>query len=213
MRAHLIGNGPSLKDVDLLSLSGGLTFACNRIHLHPSWEGGWRPDYYVVSDISFNPSFAKDLKYHLSQDYPVIATTEHLMEAMLFSNPKTWVAESPDHIREWWTYPHLRGFPRCFHGPEFLPSAWHPPVLCAFGGPVHIASQIAVLELGCDELVLHGCDGDFVEDTQANNFTPDYLWPTRLPPWYVELRNMTVTTSLGIIQDESAKRGVVVVQG
>ena len=47
----VIGNGPSLKVVDLTKLHelGIPTFACNRIHLiFP--QTPWRPDYYFMSD-------------------------------------------------------------------------------------------------------------------------------------------------------------------
>ena len=48
-RACIVGNGPSLKELDLSILNGEITFACNKIWLLFD-RTDWRPTYYVVED-------------------------------------------------------------------------------------------------------------------------------------------------------------------
>lgn len=59
-RIFLLGNGPSLNDMDLSVLNNEITFAMNRIDLIYS-KTSWRPTYYVFcSDNCRNSSWGKE---------------------------------------------------------------------------------------------------------------------------------------------------------
>ena len=71
---------------------------------------------------------------------------------------------------------------RCEHiGGEYVPTEWHLPLPCDYGGGISIALQTAV-ELGYDPIYLVGCDlykyrGP--DDVDINHFDPsycDYQW-------------------------------------
>src|SRR5262245_59207392 len=60
-RCFVIGNGPSLKQTDLLLLNGEYTFCTNRIYLMLD-QLGFKPTYYVVSNDLIVEQCARDIE-------------------------------------------------------------------------------------------------------------------------------------------------------
>lgn len=54
-RAYIIGNGPSVQDIDLNVLNGSVTFAMNRISLLYE-KTNWRPTYYIYCSTNISDS-------------------------------------------------------------------------------------------------------------------------------------------------------------
>jgi hypothetical protein len=71
-----------------------------------------------------------------------------------------------------------------------------------------MAIQVAVLEMGCNDLQLYGCDGDITTDPTRNNFSSDYLRVSALPQWYVDAKNTALNTAQAIMLVECEGRGV-----
>ncbi len=190
--ATVIGNGPSLAHVDLFALPGK-TYACNRVHLHPSWKAGWRPDFYICGDMSLNPNYLEDMRYHLQGDYPVVVMDVFYPE-----------------LGPWAEYPQVRVIPRCGHGSPYdnLPRSWHLPTYCWFGKAVNVATQLAVVEQGAARVSYVGCDMGF-NKTGLNYFVADYLPEgTYQEASRADVRNDTLRMMHAILGWELEKRGI-----
>jgi hypothetical protein len=155
MRIFILGTGYSLRSVDLDLLKGEFSIACNRIHLlYDKFE--WRPSVYIYEDPKGNPYREADMLLHLKNGYPCWFATDTLQ----------WVSD-------WWDWKNLRVFHRCEHSVDSPSTYWHLPHLCAQGGPVNTACQLAVREYGATEIVLLGCDGHY-EKGRDNHLADDY---------------------------------------
>lgn len=197
-RIFFIGNGPSLKEVNLTVLANEYSFACNRIHLHPSYEKGWRPSCWIMVDRSGNEEWKNDFRYHLSQGYSIISTDEIVRDALW-----DWAG--------WWNYSLLRIVVRCGHlnARQNPPFRWHPPHLCSFGSPEGIAAQIAVMEMKVEKLIFIGCDGEFQPDYRKNYFAPDYLTGEDLiREDQADLQNANLKAVREVINFECGRLGV-----
>ena len=207
-RAFFIGNGPSLRGVDLTRLEGELTFACNRIHLHPSWQAGWRPTHYLLTDFTHNPYFLEDLTRHVGQGHSVIVTDQLLAAAR-----KRLEREGRPEPWAWWSEP--RRLICCEHGnaDDRPAEAWHKDgTICTFGGPAFQAPQLALRELGIEEMIFLGYDlgyrpvdqgpdpNHFDESYQPGGYSAEYA--------HHELRNETLRMAHAITAREAAARSV-----
>jgi hypothetical protein len=140
-RVWVIGNGPSLKAEDLTKLHelGETCIAVNRIHLIYD-QTPWRPDAWCFGDFARNSRWADDLVFHANQGYPCYVKDLALTN---LSN------EFEGGVESWIDMPFAHNIVpliECFH--DFIelrpPHKWHPPYLCAFGGSLNIALQVAI---------------------------------------------------------------------
>ena len=161
-RGFVIGNGESLNQTPLEEIAERYdTFAVNRIHKLYG-QRPFRPRFYVRVEPHGGDEqpdeFRDECRLHVG-----------LGEQCLF--PKIWGTE--------WLGQHENVEYRntCRHfSRNRVPSGWHLPMICDYGGAVQAAIQWAVAK-GYDEIVLVGCDltgGHFTKDYKGA-ITPD-LW-------------------------------------
>lgn len=135
-RVFVLGNGPSLLDVDFEKLKGETTYAVNRI-----WKlfdkVDWRPTHYVRGEIAFNRS-------EIFEDVQEMAKYPGIRWYMMAGLQRMKCNLHPPDTDY-------------FAGCEGSPHAWHLPMICAYGTVVHIAMQIAVRD-GAKSIYLLGCD-------------------------------------------------------
>lgn len=161
----MIGNGPSLKMMDLDLLKPEVTFATNRIY-RAYKDGGWRPTYYVRMESTHENRVAD--AHDLTQiRHPC---TMYLHKGLKRVVP--WDLLDPTTKVEFFhTCQH--GWP--YHDDKEAPD-WHLDKgihsICNFGTSVHAAMQIAVV-LGYDPIYLLGCDLGFIQGGE-NHFVPGY---------------------------------------
>lgn len=67
-RCFIIGNGPSLRAVDLEQLKDEYTFAFNRIY-HIFAETSWRPTYYCTQDSKIAAASAEEISEQIRTPY------------------------------------------------------------------------------------------------------------------------------------------------
>lgn len=186
-RAFVIGNGPSLVVKDLELLKDENTFAVNAIHLLYN-QTDWRPKTVVWIDYTehTNTEFVEELavaadyggRTILRYDYaymvePLRKNTLPFMHYIKLCNEHVAVdVRTEDNL--------------------LPPTEWHLPAFCRYGGSVHVAMQIAILE-GAGEIVLLGCDLGFVApidgEPDPNHFDPDYGTHSDFP---IENRDATL---------------------
>ncbi|ADU61124.1 MAG: DUF115 domain-containing protein [Pseudodesulfovibrio sp.] len=163
--AWIVGNGPSLNQMDLRFLDGKVNFCMNRIYLGID-QFGFTPKYYTVEDnfvaedtpeeinaLPYCKFLPKDLNYCLGGGENVC-----------------WV----DFLRRYETFP------------RFSPDAEE---LVYWGSTVtYLAIQLAYY-MGCDPIYLIGVDFDYAvpgyatgpeitsQEADPNHFHPDYFGP------------------------------------
>jgi hypothetical protein len=193
MRAFVIGTGPSLADVNLDRLSGELTITTGRIHVAYD-EMLFRPTAHVIAERDQNPHFAGDIRFHLELDqYPVYVNTGLLSFV--------------DYPKPWTSYPNVRPVPKCRdRHPETIPTSWHPPHICTFGGALPIAVQLAIFHYQADEIFLLGCDGNYQANFYGNHFHSKYQ--IRHDTFKADDRNETLMIAHNLIAKECAGAGV-----
>lgn len=201
MRGFLIGSGRTLEHVDLTMLSGEFVITCNRIHRHPSWDDGFRPDVWVFGDNYGNPKFKEEIIFHVQQGYDCWIKSS-LLEMILNERME------PDE-RFWWPdYANVIPYQNCYHRRDMRkPSGWHPPVICNFTGAINAMVQIAVWHYDVDEILLLGCDGKIVKGKTGNHFTDDYQSTWYGPP-VVDRINDELYIGHSIIAKECEMAGV-----
>ncbi|WP_319470282.1 6-hydroxymethylpterin diphosphokinase MptE-like protein [uncultured Pseudodesulfovibrio sp.] len=161
----IVGNGPSLNEMDLTFLNDKVNFCMNRIYLGVE-EMGFTPKYYTVEDVfvaedtpdeinalKYCKFLPKDLDYCLKEDENVC-----------------WV----DFLRRY------DGFPK-FSADADEVVYWGSTV-------TYLAMQLAYY-MGCDPIYLIGVDFDYVvpdyadgpditsREADQNHFHPDYFGP------------------------------------
>jgi hypothetical protein len=149
-RAFILGNGPSLNDLDFNKLKGETTYAVNRI-----WKmfdkTDWRPTHYVRGEVAIKRQDVFEDFIEMAK-YPGIQW--HMMAGL-------------QRIKQQWHPEGTEYFAAC----EGSGHPWHLPMICAYGTVVHIAMQIAVRD-GAKSIYLLGCDlGDkhFYPDAAFSN--------------------------------------------
>ena len=155
MRAFVIGNGPSLKHAPMERLRGEFTIACNRFNLLGL---DWDPTWWIMADVKHEDGWwdwedllsRKSAFVFREQDRPVIEPLKR--SGVVYAS-------------------------RCEHiGGEHVPTEWHLPEPCEYGGSISIGLQVAA-SMGRNPIYLVGCDlyqyrGPEVSD--INHFHPDY---------------------------------------
>lgn len=159
MRAFIVGNGESLRHMNLNNLTGEISFACNNIHLiYPFTE--WRPTHYVRAEEAsgLEPEHWLDsVKAHLALDCEIWCNDYFFRPRFgLQANDKVHTLKACAH------------YARHYDSPD-TPHMLHLPVLCTFGSSVNVAVQIAMLQ-GFSPLYLIGCD----LDGSMKHFTDEY---------------------------------------
>jgi len=159
MRAYIVGNGPSLATTNLDLIAGQPSFACNKIDLIYC-ATKWRPSYYVrceSDDMLLQEEWIDSVKVHLDMGIPCY------MSGML----KGIAGEYENYVELKHCWHHKQRY-----DDKHVPSEWHLPMLCQFGGSLIVSMQIA-LNQGYDELVLLGCDLGY-RDNKPSHFHEDY---------------------------------------
>lgn len=177
-KAVVVGNGPSLNahleagDFDLLV--GVDTLAVNRIDLLYG-RTAWRPMWWVWTE-------------QLGPDFPGTGMVAHALDAHILPGIEWCIVERrwqkplmeelnrrqlPGSVVEGVRYV-WRG--ACPHygqvgGQGVIPAAWHLPEVCAFGGAISAALQLAYM-LGYDDVGLIGCDLSI--GWEPDHFDPSY---------------------------------------
>jgi hypothetical protein len=200
----MLGNGPSLKDVDLCDLDrdDALVFACNRIHTHWSWDAGFRPDVYVCGDAYGNPHLRSDVKLHLDQGYECWIKSD-----ILFSLCNE---DLEPNARFWWVdYGAIvHPYQNCFHRRDMRPpSGWHPPHVCNFTGAMNAMVQVAIFNYEISQVLFLGIDGHIKKGRNGNHMSEDYQHTWYGPPM-VERINEELYIGHTIIAGELAQRGI-----
>lgn len=161
----VVGNGPSLKDMDLSRIKDKYSFAMNRISLiYPTTD--WRPTYFVcVTSNTHKPAWRKDIVTSINLGIPSFVW--HSLVPVL---------PQRDNI-----------IPiNCTHGHYVVPKAedkWWSNDLsiraCKFGTSLLVALQAAVY-MGFSSIYLIGCDLGFTDNIRGgdtNHFDPSYGTP------------------------------------
>lgn len=172
-RVWVIGNGPSLRvdDVTRLHALGETCVAVNRIHLLYD-QTPWRPHAWCFGDFARNPKWVEDLVFHASQGYPCyikdLALTRLSNE--LNEGVETWIDMPFAH--------NIVPLVECFH--DFIelrpPHKWHPPYICAFGGSLNIALQVATnLSQDGGGIFLLGVDNNWKERNDYTLSDPNHF--------------------------------------
>jgi len=215
MRAFVVGGGPSLKHTDLDRLVGESTFAMNRIDLAYEADPGngirgtaWRPTYYLFAEhIGVGVKASQEWRHFSEYVLPHVDTGEQCIVRSVFKGP---LARAAGGRLDW---PNVTWFDNedCEHHncnirSDNRPDRWHLPTLCAFGGTVGIAIQMAMM-FGYDPIYLVGCDLGYKPvrgGPDPNHFHPDYhTWDTHP----LLERDDTLVLMHAIAQREAEARG------
>lgn len=191
MRVFIIGTGYSLRNVDLDLLKGEVSIAVNRINLLYD-KFSWRPSLYIYEDPKGNPYRDTDMRLHLQEGYPCWYATDTL----------PW-------LPNWWKYSNLRIFKRCPHDINNPVSSWHLPHLCAQGGPVYTAAQVAAdysFFVETSEIAFLGTDG-YYEKGSDNHLHPEYA-PKMMNRSAAGVLNRILPMAHEIIEKECRKRDI-----
>ena len=187
MRAFIVGNGPSLNWTPLDSLAGEVTYGFNKVYLLLD-RVKWRPTYWIIADLSasdywpMTEVFTHGSKYLLRAEFQE-TTLKHLNEAKADFE---WISRCNQHD-------HMN----CLS--DGVPTSWHLPTYCRFGGGLFIAIQHAVMQ-GYNPLYLLGADLytepelDGREWVDINHFDPTYGF--RMPKQYGDYNRVNKTLLL-----------------
>lgn len=218
-RAFVIGNGPSLRGVDLSKLAGEITLATNSFFLHPALDT-WNPTYYCLID----PAFFEDSE--ASRDYfqqlQTRARKSIFLLALFFFRPlaSAHLAQDKGFL------PFDRTYFLALDGDIALPrmsgvdlTRLLPPVL-----NVVQACILCALYMGCSEIVLLGVDHDWLArpsenshfydkaTTLENAITSNWTPPPSPYKYQIEVQ-IQVWRAYEQMADLAARRGVRVVNG
>ena len=154
MRAFVIGNGASLNETPLDLLRDEFTIGLNRFQM---LNLDWDPVWWVLCDTGAEETWDwPDIVQRQSQ----FVFREHDRPMLEKYGPRNAIY-----------------IPHCEHiGGEYIPTEWHLPFPCSYGGGISIALQVAA-ELGRNPIYLLGCDlykyrGP--DDVDINHFDPAY---------------------------------------
>lgn len=152
MRAFIIGNGASLNDTPLDLLRDEFTIGMNRLHRKGL---DWDPTWWVLADMGATEDW----------DFPTLLDRK---SAFLFREHDRFLIEPLCR-------PNAFFFGRCEHiGGDYLPTEWHLPLPCEYGGSASIAIQLAV-HLGKNPIYVLGMDLYSIRGVEdINHFDPAY---------------------------------------
>ena len=165
-RGWVIGNGPSLNEMDLSLLKGEITFACNAIFLLYD-RTDWRPTYYTVED----PYVAEDRAAEINALHGPVKIFPDDLRHCLEADERTYCLH---FVRAYEPFPQ-------FSGDCSQRAYW--------GGTVSFLSLQLAHYLGCNPIYFIGMDmnyhvPDYMEgneilsrEADVNHFHPDYFGP------------------------------------
>src|SRR3989304_3429376 len=155
MRAFGIGNGPSLNRTPMEKMRGEFTIACNRFNLMGL---DWAPDWWIMADVRHEDGW---------WDWKELLARKSMF---VFRDQERELVE-PYHAQN------AIFMPRCEHiGGDFIPTEWHLPTPCDYGGSISVAIQAAAT-LGRSPIYLVGGDLSRYRGPEApdvNHFHPEY---------------------------------------
>lgn len=160
----IVGNGASLKNVNLDLLTGKDSMAVNKIHkIYPSTK--WRPTHYMKIDYSAfdNEDWKEEVLVHIRNGEKCLLWDAFRAGAHVSDGNREYIYDGVGDFEN------VRYIPRCKHHYERTVE-WHP--LCTGLNSI-VTMVLWALELGYDEIVLVGCDGVF-GDYRTDHFTEDY---------------------------------------
>ncbi len=201
-RAFIVGNGPSLLETPLEKLQGETTFVMNRIHLlwrpnridHTFPHPKWTPTYYVAMDVS-GPHMPMDAKMGAKLSEKSIMRPDRVGDL----GPTT--VEWPP--KQLFIQPCFLHVASNITTPEKIPESWHFPQMCAFGGTLGIAIQLAA-SMGHNPIYLIGCDLGFTPEDMDTHFDHDYHTFDDFP---LEYRDATLVRMHEIARDSANAMG------
>lgn len=154
-RAFVIGNGSSLNETPVDALRDEFTIGMNRFDLLGL---DWTPDWWVLADVRPEDGWW-DWEDLLSRDSQFVFREHDRYFIEPYERDNVIYMERCEHI-----------------GGRYVPTEWHLPLPCDYGGGVSIALQKAA-ELGHNPVYLVGCDlyEPWDEaDGDINHFDPAY---------------------------------------
>lgn len=134
MRAFVIGNGISLRDTPMDRLRGEFTIGMNRLYMLGL---EWDPSWWILADVSTADVW----------DWPFMAARKSHMLVRWHERELIEPYRTSD----------IEYFEYCEHGNHNLPTSWHLPQICKYGGGISIGMQTAA-RLGYNPIYLVGCD-------------------------------------------------------
>jgi hypothetical protein len=201
-RAFVVGNGVSLKDMDLDPMAGEVSFAMNRIHLLYD-RTKWRPTYWIYTDIQYMPwdMWLFDVLYHASQHERCFLHSG--LAARVEDNREPW-----DYWHANVTYVHP-----CIKHPA-APKSWHLPELCQYGTCMSLALQLAVLSRRFNPIYIVGADLGFHRQTlgepDVDHFDEKYLVVDKHVDWRMNpaLKNETLRHAHTLAKAAAEEQGI-----
>lgn len=151
----------------------------------------WRPSHYVKVDYSaFDPDDWKaEVMCHIENNEQCLLWDAFRSGASLYDGNYEYI---PDGIGD---FPNVTYVPRCNH--HYLRVAkWHN--FCTGLNSI-VTMAIWAVELGFDEIVLVGCDGNF-GDPKHDHFTEDYY--KQVDETYAERNNQNIMMAHTMIAKE-----------
>lgn len=172
-RVFVIGNGPSLRTQDLGALTDRTTFVVNAFHKHPIVQF-WQPTYYFATDGNLldTSEGSREFLHEMAR-----AGGEH--SRFFFPIEKRALVEESGQFRRQQTYYlALNGY---------LPeeSRWRIDLTGVIPSSPTVVqnAMIAALYMGASEIVLLGCDHDWLDDFgNSGHFYGDERTAQHLPP-------------------------------
>jgi hypothetical protein len=173
-RAFVMGNGPSLAQMDLDRLEKEVVFGCNR--LLPLYEQTkMRVAHYVRSEgmelLNFpDPSvWADDVLYHLREPNCHTWMNPYFrLNLAKIGEGQNWAELKPGKVAWIGACTHYL----THYDKDDCPVLWHLPTFCSYGSSVTVAIQIAET-LGYSPIYLIGCDLGY-QDGKPSHYHPDY---------------------------------------
>ena len=179
MKAFILGNGPSINNVDTELLRGRFSIATNAIHKLYD-RTSWRPQVLVIGDVTREHRAWVNEIVNLKADWFVdersmrfleIVTKNQGSQMWLRGDYKAWARS----LVPWRQFEY---FDICTHHNmgrndwSKRPLMWHYPQICRWGGSTLMAIQLAV-QWEYNPIYLLGCDLDF-KPGNGNHFCDDY---------------------------------------
>jgi hypothetical protein len=167
-RAFLIGNGPSLNDIDLNLLKNEITFGTNSIFLNHS---GFYPKYYIVEDVLVAEDRASEINGYKLPTYKFFGN--YLSYVLSKSENTLW-------LNVFFRYDEYADFPN--FSENALRCVWT-------GGTVSYLGMQLAYYMGITELYMVGFDHNYdipsdvkqegnrltSQSSDVNHFHPDYF--------------------------------------
>ena len=191
----MIGNGASLNETPVDALCDEFTIGMNRFDLLGL---DWNPDWWILADVRPNDGWWE-------------------WEDLLWRDSMFAFREHDRYFIEPYQRDNVIFMPRCEHiGGVYVPTEWHLPTPCDYGGGISIALQTAA-SLGYAPIYLVGCDlykyrGP--DDVDINHFHPGYCpYKTKrgeelITPERWEATNRRLVIGHDIAKRSASKMGV-----